>query len=64
MITRGQPLPPGLTRAGFRDTGTSGVWRDNEMTLVPYRLYRKDAAAGETVRVGGATADYVVLVKG
>jgi len=64
MITRGQPLPPGLARSGFRDTGAVGRWRDNETKLVPYVLYRKDAAAGETVRVNGATADYVVLVKG
>ena len=64
MITSGAPLPPGLQRAGFRDTGTGGLWRDNDLRLVPYRLYRKEGGAGETVRVGGATADYVVLVKG
>ena len=56
-------LPPGLLRSGFQDTGVSGLWRDNEMKLVPYALYRKEAAAGQEVRVNGATADYVVLVK-
>jgi beta-galactosidase len=63
MITRGQPLPPGLLRAGFRDTGASGLWRDNDMKRVPYALYVKAAAGGERVTVRGATADYVVLVR-
>jgi beta-galactosidase len=63
MATRGQPLPPGLQRAGFRDTGVSGFWRDNDMRRVPHVLYRRAAAAGERITVRGATADYVVLVR-
>ena len=63
MITRGHPLPPGLLRAGFRDTGAGGRWRDNELRRVPYALYARTAAGGERVTVRGATADYVVLVR-
>jgi beta-galactosidase len=62
MITRGQPLPPGLLRSGFRDTGASGAWRDDEMKRVPYALYAKGARAGERVTVRGTAADYVVLL--
>jgi beta-galactosidase len=63
MVTRGQPLPPGLLRAGFRDTGVSGLWRDNDMKRVPCALYQRAAAAGDAVTVRGATADYVVLAR-
>jgi hypothetical protein len=56
-------VPPGLLRAGFRDTGAAGVWRDNELRLVPYTLYVKVARAGERVTVRGAIADYLVAVK-
>jgi len=52
-----------LTGAGFADTGVSGDWRDDAMVLVPYKLYEKKARAGETVKVPGTTADYIVLVK-
>jgi hypothetical protein len=63
MITRGHRLPPGLVRAGFRDTGAAGVWRDNDLRLVPYAVYARDARAGERVTVRGVTADYLVAVK-
>jgi beta-galactosidase len=62
MITRGQPLPPGLLRSGFRDTGATGEWRDNEMKRVPYALYRRRSREGERITVRGTTADYLVLV--
>ena len=52
-----------LAGAGFRDTGTRGVWRDNALLLVPYRLYSRPAREGERIAVTGVTADYVVLVK-
>jgi beta-galactosidase len=63
IITRGQPLPPGLVRSGFRDTGVTGHWRDDDLNRVPYALYQRAAAAGEAVTVRGATADYVVLAR-
>ena len=63
MITRDQPLPPGLLRAGFRDTGARGLWRDNDLTRVPWALYQRAAASGERITVRGATADYVVLAR-
>lgn len=62
MITRGQALPPGLLRSGFQDSGLSGAWRDDQLRLVPYGLYKRAVHAGERVLVRGATADYVVLV--
>ena len=64
MITRGQPLPAGLVRSGFRDTGVTGLWRDNEMRRLPYALYRRTARAGERVTVRAVAADYVVLTMG
>jgi beta-galactosidase len=63
MASESPALESGLTRGGFRDTGVRGLWRDNALRLVPYRLYAKDARDGEGVAVPGATADYVVLVK-
>jgi beta-galactosidase len=52
-----------LAGAGFRDTGTRAVWRDNALRLVPCRLYARPAGAGERIAVPGVTTDYVVLVK-
>jgi beta-galactosidase len=63
MTTRGHPLPPGLLRAGFRDTGASGLWRDNDLKRVPYALYQRAATSGERITIRGATADYVVLAR-
>ena len=40
-----------------------GQWRDDQLRLVPFRLFAKDARDGERIEVPGATADYVVLVK-
>jgi beta-galactosidase len=53
----------GLKRAGFRDAGVTGRWRDNDLRLVGFRVWAKDAKAGERIQVPGATGDYVVLVK-
>ncbi|HET7747453.1 MAG TPA: glycoside hydrolase family 2 TIM barrel-domain containing protein, partial [Vicinamibacteria bacterium] len=55
-------LARALLRAGWTDTGAKGLWRDNDLRLVPYRLFRRATAAGERVVVPAATADYVVLV--
>ncbi len=47
---------------GFTDTGITGVWRDNQLNLVPYALYRRTAAPGEAVSIPAMAQDYVVLV--
>jgi len=56
-------LAAALSRAGLRDTGVRGQWRDNELRLVPFRLYSAEARGGDRVAIPGVTADYVVLVK-
>ena len=57
-------LAAALSRAGLRDTGVRGQWRDNALRLVPFRLYAAEARGGDRVAIPGVTADYVVLVKG
>ncbi|HUG55154.1 MAG TPA: glycoside hydrolase family 2 TIM barrel-domain containing protein [Vicinamibacteria bacterium] len=63
MGSESAALARSLAGAGFRETGTRGRWRDDALSLVPYRLYSREAGAGERIRVPGVTADYVVLVK-
>jgi hypothetical protein len=63
MASDGSPIVPLLARAGFQDTGAPARWRDNTLRLVPARVLRRAARAGETVRVPAVTADYVVLLK-
>jgi hypothetical protein len=43
--------------------GTQLVWRDDDLLLVPAQLFVRSAAAGETIRLGQADRDAVVLVK-
>jgi beta-galactosidase len=64
VMASGSPaLEAALARAGWRDTGTRGRWRDNALRLVPFRLYAAEFRGGDAVAVPGATADYVVLIK-
>jgi beta-galactosidase len=63
VFTDGTPLAAGLERAGFRDAGIAGRWRDNDLRLVGFRAWVKDAKGGDRIQVPGATADYVVLIK-
>jgi beta-galactosidase len=64
MASESPELAARLTGAGFSDTGVRGQWRDDALQLVPYRLYVLDVHGGDRVSVPGATADYVVLIKG
>ena len=57
-------LDQALRRAGFEATDRRGLWRDDTLALVPYRLFRRAVAAGDKVAIPAVTADYVVLVKG
>ena len=62
MFTPTPALSPAFL-AGFSDTGLTGTWRDNALNLVPYALYRRTVTGGATVRMPGATLDYVILIK-
>lgn len=63
MLTAGDPFARALEGAGFRDAGLEARWRGDDLRLRPARLLRKDAEAGEAVRVPGAVTDYLVLLK-
>jgi len=63
VFTDGAPLEAALGRAGFRDAGLTGRWRDNDLRLVGFRAWVQDAKGGDRIPVPGATADYVVLVQ-
>jgi beta-galactosidase len=63
LFSDGAPLEAGLERAGFRDAGIAGQWRDNDLRLVAFRAWAKDAKGGDRIQVPGATGDYVVLIR-
>ena len=63
LFTEGVPLADALGGAGFRDAGFAGRWRDNDLRLVGFRAWVKEAKGGDSISVPGATADYVVLVQ-
>jgi beta-galactosidase len=64
MAAAGGPLPRAWARDGFQDTGEQGLFRDNDLKLVPVRLLARRAREGEVVRLAAAgRLDYVVLVK-
>ena len=63
LFTDGAPLDAALTPAGFHDAGLTGRWRDNDLRLVGFHAWVKEASGGDKISVPGATADYVVLVQ-
>ena len=60
---------PATTPDGWTNTKAAGVWRDNTLNLVPYVLYQRTFAAGDTVSVPPLMSDslvptdYLVLLK-
>ncbi len=54
---RRAPGPP------FVASEAAGLWRDNDLRLVPWRLYRAPVRRGETMRIPSLDADQVVLVR-
>jgi hypothetical protein len=58
----GTPLTA-WTSAGFVDTNAAGSWHDGNMDVVPFRLLGMHAGPNATVKISGATRDYVVLVR-
>jgi hypothetical protein len=63
MFTRQASTPSWITAAGLTDTGVTGKWRDNNMKLVDYRLFRRSFPSGAHVVLGSSAIDFVVLVK-
>ena len=63
MTTKQSATPAWISAAGFTDTGVSGKWRDNNLKLVDYKLYKKSVASGARVSLGSSAIDYVVLIK-
>src|SRR5438093_696272 len=63
LFTEGTPVEAALSTAGFRDANLDGRWRDNDLRLVGFRAWVKEAKGGDRISVPGATADYVVLVQ-
>jgi beta-galactosidase len=59
MASPGRPAPAG----GWTKEDAAGLWRDNEMRLVPWSLYRLTASRGATVRIPLPAGDAVVLVR-
>ena len=62
LMLTAAPRPPSAP-TGWTDTGVAGTWRDNALNLVPYALYRRTFAAGDTVSIPPLMSDYVVLLK-
>ena len=62
MATKQATTPTWISGAGFTDTGAAGKWRDNNLKLVDYKLYKKTFTGAATVALGSSTIDYVVLV--
>jgi beta-galactosidase len=49
--------------APFEEVKESMLWRDNDLRLVPCRLYRRSGGTGDRVAVPAGKGDRVVLVK-
>jgi beta-galactosidase len=52
-----------LKAHGFTDAKIAFQWRDNNLNLVPCRVYRLTAAPGQAVTVPKLDGDYLVLAK-
>ena len=63
MFSKQAGVPSWLTAAGFADTGASGKWRDDQLLLTDYQVYRKTVGGGTRVTLGGTAVDFLVVVK-
>ncbi len=52
-----------LEAAGFARRPLTGEWRDDQLRLVPFETWSREASLGDRVRIPAETRDYVVLVK-
>jgi len=62
MFTNQGAVPAWITSAGFTDTGVTGKWRDNNLTLVNYQLFQNTYTAGAHVVLGSSAIDFAVFV--
>jgi beta-galactosidase len=63
LISADERAPQAWLNSGFRDTGLSGEWRDNDLRRKPFKVLARAFAAGQRVRIDPATLDYVVVLK-
>ena len=63
MFTKQAGVPSWLTAAGFVNTGATGKWRDDQLLLTDYQIYKKTIGAGTRVTLGGTAVDFLVAVK-
>ncbi len=63
IMRAAKALKADLSKAGFSDTDTSGIWRRHNLWLADTGLMSRSAKAGDTITIPGQTLDYVVLIK-
>lgn len=63
MFTKQTSTPLWIMDAGFTDTQVSGQWRDNNIKLVEYQLYKQSYPAGAHVDLGSSSMDFAVIIK-
>ena len=63
MFTRQGTVPSWIVAAGLSDTGASGKWRDNNIKLVDYQVFRRAFPLGTHVSLGSSPIDFVIVVK-
>ena len=63
IAAAGAAPPPFVAAAGLVDAGVPCTVRDASMDRVRCNVFQKHVAGGTTIRIPGATLDYVVLVR-
>jgi hypothetical protein len=63
MFTRQSSVPSWISSAGFADTGVTGQWRDNNLVLTNYQLFKKSFTSGTHVSLGSSAIDFVIIIK-
>ena len=63
MFTKQSTTPQWIIDNGFSDTGVTGRWRDNNIRLVDYQLYKASFSAGTHVALASSPIDFLILVK-
>jgi beta-galactosidase len=63
MFTKQAVTPAWIVESGFTDTMISGQWRNNDIKLVDYQLYKRTFTAGSHVDLGSSAIDFLIIVK-
>jgi hypothetical protein len=53
----------GSPGAMFAEVPSQCTWRDNELRLVPCRVFRRSGRSGDRIQIPQVTGDYVVLIR-